>query len=224
MKDSPPEGPGELRQQADKSLNSLRVSNFKFIIALYLIILSLLTIVLHTGFNPMPRPLVDLLWIVGSVSLFLRSQTTRNPSGPLDLSNQTQGALAESAKKVYDLKDIPPELADNPGVQKLFEWAGGQSGWLKIGPRSQFTDQESQGAETVKIGVGLADPHICKWASSSRPATSATSAGSRTGRSFRLNWRPVPTFKNCPDLLNLTPFCRAISIECRNSGRLCLRS
>jgi hypothetical protein len=69
MKDSPPGGPAELRQQAVNSLNSLRVSNSKFIIALYialyLIILSLLTIVLHTGFNPMLRPLVDLLWIVG---------------------------------------------------------------------------------------------------------------------------------------------------------------
>ena len=121
MKDSPPEGPAELCQQAVNSLNSLRVSNFKFIIALYLIILSFLTIVLHTGFNPMLRPLVDLLWMVGGVSLFLRSQTTRNPSRLLDLSDQTQGALSESAKKVYDLKDIPPELADNPGVQKLFE-------------------------------------------------------------------------------------------------------
>src|ERR1700693_3890158 len=83
MKDSPRGGPAELRQQDVKSLNSLRVSNFKFIIALYLIILSLLTIVLHTGFNPTLRPLVDLLWIVGGVSLFLRSQTTHHPSRPL---------------------------------------------------------------------------------------------------------------------------------------------
>jgi hypothetical protein len=34
MKDLPPEGPAELRQQAVNSLNSLRVSNFEFIIAL----------------------------------------------------------------------------------------------------------------------------------------------------------------------------------------------
>lgn len=35
---------------------------------------------------------------------------------------------------------------------------GGQGGRLKIGPRSQFTDQESQGAETVRISAGLAEP------------------------------------------------------------------
>jgi hypothetical protein len=43
-------------------------------------------------------------------------------------------------------------------VQKLFEWAGTQSGWLKIAPRAQITSQESQSPETVKIGVGFGDP------------------------------------------------------------------
>jgi hypothetical protein len=76
--------------------------------------------VYETGSSP------DLLWIVGGVSLFLRSQTTRNPSGPLDLSDQTQGALSESAKKVYDLKDIPPELADNPGYKSYSSGLGGR--------------------------------------------------------------------------------------------------
>jgi hypothetical protein len=50
-------------------------------------------------------------------------------------------------------------------VQKLFEWAGAEGGWLKITPRDQFTGQESQitGQEsqtpkTVKIGVGFGEP------------------------------------------------------------------
>ena len=54
MRESPPDTPAELSQQAVKNRDSLRVSNFKFIVACYLVILSLLTIVLHTGFNPMP--------------------------------------------------------------------------------------------------------------------------------------------------------------------------
>jgi hypothetical protein len=158
MKELPPLMPAELSQQAVKNRDSLRASNFKFIIACYLVILSLLTMVLYTGFNPMLRPLVILLSIVGFVGLFLRSQTTGNPPRSFNLSDETRGALSESAKKVYDLKDLPPELAANPGVQKLFEWAGAQSGWLKITPRGQFTGQESQNPETVKIGVGFGEP------------------------------------------------------------------
>jgi hypothetical protein len=63
MKELPPETSAELRQQAVRNRDWLRVSNFKFIIACYLVILGLLTIVLHTGFNPMLRPLVILLSI-----------------------------------------------------------------------------------------------------------------------------------------------------------------
>ena len=158
MKELPPETPAELRQQTIKNRNSLRFSNFKFIIALYLVLLGLLTIVLHIGFNPMLRPLVILLSAVGFVSLVLRSQTTGRLPRLFNLSDQTRGALSEGAKKVYDLKDLPPELAANPGVQKLFEWAGAQGGWLKITPRGQFTGQESQNPETVKIGVGFGEP------------------------------------------------------------------
>ena len=224
MKDSPPEGLAELRQQAVNSLNSLRVSNFKFIIALYLIILSLLTIVLHTGFNLMLRPLVDLLWIVGGVSLFLRSQTTHNPSRPLDLSDQTQGALSESAKKVYDLKDIPPELADNPGVQKLFEWAGGQGGWLKIGPRSQFTDQESQGAETVRISAGLAEPAPLQVGKIEQTGN--------VGNVGRVEYRAQlpPELASRPDIQELSGFVESQAFlpsdlyRMQKLGRLCLRS
>jgi len=150
--------PAELSQQAVKNRDSLRASNFKFIIACYLVILSLLTMVLYTGFNPMLRPLVTLLGIVGGVSLFLRWQTTGNSPRPFNLPEATPGAMPEGAKKVYDLKDLPPELAANPGVQKLFEWAGAQGGWLKITPRGQFTGQESQNPETVKIGVGFGEP------------------------------------------------------------------
>jgi hypothetical protein len=158
MKELPPETPAELRQQAVKNRDWLRVSNFKFIVACCLAILSLLTIVLHTGFNPMLRPLVILLSIVGVVSLVLRSQTTGNLPRSFNLSDETRGALPEGAKKVYDLKDLPPELAANPGVQKLFEWAGAEGGWLKITPRDQFTGQEPQNSETLKIGVGFGEP------------------------------------------------------------------
>ncbi|HZZ07787.1 MAG TPA: hypothetical protein VFE43_04550, partial [Candidatus Binataceae bacterium] len=158
MKELPPETPAELRQQAVKNRDWLRVSNFKFIVACCLAILSLLTIVLHTGFNPMLRPLVILLSIVGVVSLVLRSQTTGNSPRPYNQSDQTRDALPESAKKVYDMKDLPPELAANPGVQKLFEWAGAEGGWLKIAPSDQITGQESQNPETVKIGAGFGEP------------------------------------------------------------------
>jgi hypothetical protein len=127
MKELPPETSAELRQQAVRNRDWLRVSNFKFIIACYLVTLSLLTIVLHTGFNPMLRPLVILLSIVGFVGLFLRSQTTGNPPRSFNLSDETRGVPPQSAK-VYDLKDLPPELAANPDVQKLFEWAGAEGG------------------------------------------------------------------------------------------------
>ena len=153
MKELPPETPAELRQQTIKNRNSLRFSNFKFIIALYLVLLGLLTIVLHIGFNPMLRPLVILLSAVGFVSLVLRSQTTGRLPRLFNLSDQTRGALSEGAKKVYDLKDLPPELAANPGVQKLFEWAGAQGGSMKIAPH-----QESQNPEAVKIGAGFGEP------------------------------------------------------------------
>jgi hypothetical protein len=158
MKELPPETPADLRQQAVKNRNSSRASNFKFTIALYLVILSLLTIVLHIGFNPMLRPLVILLSAVGFVSLVLRSQTNGNLPRLFNLSDQTRGALPEGAKKVYDLKDLPPELAANPSVQKLFEWAGTQGRWPKIASHDQITGQESQNLETVKIGVGFGEP------------------------------------------------------------------
>jgi hypothetical protein len=134
----------------------LRFSNFKFIIALYLVLLSLLTIVLHIGFNPMLRPLVILLSAVGFVSLVLRSQTTGNSPRPFNLSDQTRAAPRQGAMKVYDLEDLPPELAANPGVQKLFDWAGTQGGWLKIASRDQLTGRESP--EAVKIGIGFGEP------------------------------------------------------------------
>jgi hypothetical protein len=153
MKELPPETPAELRQQTIKNRNSLGFSNFKFIIALYLVLLGLLTIVLHIGFNPMLRPLVILLSVVGVMSLVLRSQTTGNSPRPYNQSDQTRDALPESAKKVYDMKDLPPELAANPGVQKMFEWAGAEGGWLKIAPH-----QESQNPEAVKIGAGFGEP------------------------------------------------------------------
>ena len=132
--------------------------NFKFIVALYAVILGLLTITLHTGFNPMLRPLVTLLGIVGGVSLFLRWQTTGNSPRPFNLPEATPGAMPEGAKKVYDLKDLPPELASNPDVQKLFEWAGAQGASLNITPCDQVAGQKSQSPETVKIAAVVGAP------------------------------------------------------------------
>ncbi len=126
MKELPPETSTEPRQQVVRNQSQLRAMNFKFTVALYVVILGLLTIVLHTGFNPMLRPLVVLLWVVGGVSLFLRSQVTADRPRPFDSLEQIRGALPERRKKLYDLKDLPPELAANPEVRKLFEWAEAQ--------------------------------------------------------------------------------------------------
>jgi hypothetical protein len=153
MKELPPETSTEPRQQVVRNQSQLRAMNFKFTVALYVVILGLLTIVLHTGFNPMLRPLVVLLWVVGGVSLFLRSQVTADRPRPFDSLEQIRGALPERRKKLYDLKDLPPELAANPEVRKLFEWAEAQGASLTISPRDQFAGRESQNPETVKVGV-----------------------------------------------------------------------
>jgi hypothetical protein len=116
--------PAELSQQAVKNRDSLRASNFKFIIACYLVILSLLTMVLYTGFNPMLRPLVILLSIVGFVGLFLRSQTTGNPPRSFNLSDETRGALSESAKKVYDLKAFRRNSPPTPACRSCSSGPG----------------------------------------------------------------------------------------------------
>jgi len=159
MKDSPSETPAEPRLQAVKSQSQLRAMNFKFIVALYAVILGLLTITLHTGFNPMLRPLVTLLGIVGGVSLFLRWQTTGNSPRPFNLPEATPGAMPEGAKKVYDPKDLPPELAANPEAQQtLFQWAGAQGASLNITPCDQVAGQKSQSPETVKIAAVVGSP------------------------------------------------------------------
>lgn len=102
------------RQQAVRSPSQLRAMNFKFIVALYVVIMGLLTIVLHTGFNPMLRPLVTLLGIVGGVSLFLRSRVMGNSQSPINLPEAPPGIVPEGAKKVYNLKDLPPETCRQP--------------------------------------------------------------------------------------------------------------
>jgi hypothetical protein len=158
MKELPPETSAESRQQVVRNQSQLRAMNFKFTVALCAVILGLLTIVLHTGFNPMLRPLVMLLGVVGAVSLFLRSQITADRPRPFDSLEQIRGASPEGAKKVYDVKDLPPELAANPEVRKLFEWAKAQGVSLKIGRRDQLTGLQSQSPETVKVGVGFGEP------------------------------------------------------------------
>jgi hypothetical protein len=157
MKDSPSETPAEPGQQPVKSQSQLRAMNFKFIVALYVVIMGLLTVVLYTGFSPMLRPLITLLTAVGLVSLFLRSQTRWNSRRTFDLPKGPTGIVLEGAKKVYDLKDLPPEVAANPEVQKMFELAGGRGAWVKITRRAQVIGQESQNPETVKIVTAFSE-------------------------------------------------------------------
>jgi hypothetical protein len=151
MKDSVPETSAEPRRPAIKNQSQLRVMNFKFIVALYVVIMGLLTVVLYTGFSPMLRPLITLLAAVGLVSLLLRSQTRWNSRRTFNLPKAPTGIVPEGAKKVYDLKDLPPEVAANPEVQKMFELAGGHGAWVKITRRAQVIGQKSQNPETVKI-------------------------------------------------------------------------
>jgi hypothetical protein len=158
MKDSVPETSAETRPPAVKSQSQLRVTNFKFIAALYVVIMGLLTVVLYTGFSPMLRPLITLLAAVGLVSVFLRSQTRWNSRRTFNLPKAPTGIVPEGAKKVYDLKDLPPEVAANPEVQKMFESAGGHGAWVKITRREQVAVQESQKRQTVKIVAALSEP------------------------------------------------------------------
>ena len=157
MKDSPSETPAEPGQQPVKSQSQLRAMNFKFIVALYVVIMGLLTVVLYTGFSPMLRPLITLLTAVGLVSLFLRSQTRWNSRRTFDLPKGPTGIVPEGAKKVYDLKDLPREVAANPEVQKMFELAGGRGAWVKITRRAQVIGQESQNPEAVKIVTAFSE-------------------------------------------------------------------
>jgi hypothetical protein len=160
-KDSVPETSAETRPPALKSQSQLRVMNFKFIGALYVVIMGLLTVVLYTGFSPMLRPLITLLVAVGFVSLFLRSQTRWNSRRSFNLPKAPTGIVPEGAKKVYDLKDLPPEVAANPEVQKMFELAGGHGAWVKITRRARVIGQESQNPETVKIVTAFSeDPQV----------------------------------------------------------------
>ena len=157
MKDSPSETPAEPGQQPVKSQRQLRAMNFEFIVALCVVIMGLLTVVLYTGFSPVLRPLITLLTAVGLVSLFLRSQTRWNSRRTFDLPKGPTGIVPEGAKKVYDLKDLPREVAANPEVQKMFELAGGRGAWVKITRRAQVIGQESQNPETVKIVTAFSE-------------------------------------------------------------------
>jgi hypothetical protein len=67
--------------------------------------------------------------------------------------------MPEGAKKVYDPKDLPPELAANPEAQQtLFQWAGAQGASLNITPCDQVAGQKSQSPETVKIAAVVGAP------------------------------------------------------------------
>jgi hypothetical protein len=157
MKDSVPETSAAPRPPAIKNQSQLRAMNFKFIVALYVVIMGLLTVVLYTGFSSMLRPLITLLTAVGLVSLLLRTQTRWNSRRTFNLPKAPTGIVPEGAKKVYDLKDLPPEVAANPEVQKMFELAGGHGAWVKITRRAQVIGQESQNPETVKIVTAFSE-------------------------------------------------------------------
>ena len=56
-----------------------------------------------------------------------------NPSSPEPL-------VPEGAKRISDLKDLPPELAANPDVQKMLQKAGARGAWVKISSRDKSSD------------------------------------------------------------------------------------
>ncbi len=117
-----------------------RVSARAIAIAACVAILLLITTALHAGFNAMLRPLVVLLGIAAAcASLLSRAGikvisrgTAAAPDEFAELPDDIRALIPAGAKKVYDLKDLPPDLAGNPEVRKLFERAGARGAWVKV--------------------------------------------------------------------------------------------
>jgi hypothetical protein len=153
MNDVPPEIPAEIRRLLEN--RNRRPANPKIFVALYLVAMSLLTAALYGGFNnPTLRPSILLLWIVAGIGFLMRYQraasrarTTFSPSDRLP------AALGEGAQKVFDLKDLPPEMASDPEMQKLFEWAHERGASVKISRR--VISPGAENAAKVKIGLGF---------------------------------------------------------------------
>ena len=127
-------------ERAFRIETSFRISTVGVAIAACVVILLLLTVALYAGFNAMLRPLVMLLGVVAAFASLLsrghirvRSRRTADPPDDVrDLPDDIRAMLPEGAKKVYDLKDLPPDLANNPEVRRLFERAGARGAWVKI--------------------------------------------------------------------------------------------
>lgn len=81
----------------------------------------------------------------------------QKPAPGADLAN-AESLVPEGAKRVYDLKDLPPELAANPEIQKLLEKAGSRA-WVKVTRRGKSDNSGFAGAEpgpeAVKISVSV---------------------------------------------------------------------
>ncbi len=83
---------------------------------------------------------------------------TQEPAQGSGLTNP-ESLVPEGAKRVYDLKDLPPEVAADPEVQKLLQMAGARA-WVKVTRRdksanSGFAGDAESGPETTKISVSI---------------------------------------------------------------------
>ncbi|HLK88108.1 MAG TPA: hypothetical protein VKT27_16520 [Candidatus Binataceae bacterium] len=118
----------------------LRVSARAIAIAACVVILLLITTTLYAGFNSMLPPLVMLLGIAAACASLVSRGRIKVRSRRVAITPDEVGNLPDDirllipagAKRVYDLKDLPPNLAANPEVRKLFERAGARGAWVKI--------------------------------------------------------------------------------------------
>jgi hypothetical protein len=120
-------------------VTGFRVSTRGIAIAACVVILLLLSAAMYAGFSVMLRPLVTLLGIAAAIAslvsrghITVRSRRAATPDDIRNLPDDVRAMIPEGAKKVYDLKDLPPSIANNPEVRKLFEKAGGRGAWVKV--------------------------------------------------------------------------------------------
>lgn len=141
-------------RSAFRVVTSFRVSTLGVAFAICVIILLLLTVAVYAGFNAVLRPLVTLLGIAAAFAglasrgrIRVRSRrTAATPDDIRDLPDDIRAMLPEGAKKVYDLNELPPSLANNPEVQRLFERAGARGAWVKIDSPARSSAAVSEGA------------------------------------------------------------------------------
>ena len=124
-KEPPPQTSAQSPEHAFRIETSFRISILGVAIAACVVILLLLAVAMYAGFNAMLRPLVTLLGIAAAfASLLSRGHIRVGWRRSADSLDDIRAMLPEGAKKVYDLNDLPPDLANNPEVRRLFERAG----------------------------------------------------------------------------------------------------